>query len=121
MFGQLGGVRTRFCTLIHSRVVKNKRINSVDRLFTSRHHASLTVSYDGTFRLSLSMELSQGVDVNYVMPCMLPGHIIQGPFHSYGVRRHLINRTRNDVLHKNRLKEKLFSICLATHHRKSGT
>ena len=81
------------------------------------HH----LRYDGTYRLSLFMELSQGVDVNYVMPCMLPGHVSQGPFHSYGVRRHLVNRARNDVLHKNKLKEKLFSICLAIHHRKSGT
>ena len=50
--------------------------------------------------LSLFKELSQGVDVNYVMPCMLPGHVSQGPFHSYGVRRHLVNRPRNDVLHR---------------------
>ena len=78
------------------------------------HH----LRYDGTYRLSLFMELSQGVDVNYVMPCMLPGHVSQGPFHSYGVRRHLVNRARND---KNKLREKLFSICLATHPRKSGT
>ena len=74
--------------------------------------------YDGTYRLSLFMELSQGVDVNYVMPCMLPGHAPQGPFHSYGVRRHLVNLARNDVLHKNKLKEKIFSICLATHNLK---
>ena len=78
------------------------------------HH----LRYDGTYRFSLFIELSQGVDVNYVMPCMLPGHVSQGPFHSYGVRRHLVNRVRNDVLHKNKLKEKLFLICLATHHRK---
>ena len=84
------------------------------------HH----LRYDGTYRFSLFIELSQGVDVNYVMPCMLPGHVSQGPFHSYGVRRHLVNRARNDVLHKNKLKEKLFSICLATcttHPRTSGT
>ena len=84
------------------------------------HH----LRYDGTYRLSLFMELSQGVDVSYVMPCMLPGHVSQGPFHSYGVRRHLVNRARNDVLYKNKLKEKLFSICLATcttHPRTSGT
>ena len=56
------------------------------------HH----LRYDGTYRLSLFMELSQGVDVSYVMPCMLPGHVSQGPFHSYGVRRHLVNRTRNE-------------------------
>ena len=51
---------------------------------------------------------------------MLPRHVSQGPFHSYGVRRHLVNRARNDVLHKNKLKE----ICLATcttHPRTSGT
>ena len=48
-------------------------------------------------------------------------HVSQGPFHSYGVRRHLVNRARNDVLHKSKRKEKLFSICLATHQRKSGT
>ena len=65
------------------------------------------------------MELSQGVNVNYVMPCMLPGHVSQGLFHSYGVRRHLVNRARNYVLHKN--KEKLFSICPANYARKSGT
>ena len=46
------------------------------------------------------MELIQGVDINFVMPCMLPGHVSKGPFHSYGVRRHLVNRARNDVLHK---------------------
>ena len=45
------------------------------------------------------MESSQGVDVNYVMSCMLPGHVSQGPFHSYWVRRHLVTRARNDVLH----------------------
>ena len=56
------------------------------------HH----LQYDGTYRLSLFMELSQGVDVSYVMPCMLPGHVSQGPFHSYGVRRHLVNRARNE-------------------------
>ena len=65
------------------------------------------------------MELIQGVDVNFVMPCMLPGHVSKGPFHSYGVRRHLVNRARNDVLHKN--KEKLFSICPAPYPRKSPT
>ena len=54
------------------------------------------------------MELIQGVDVNFVMPLMLPGHVSKGSFHSYEVRRHLVNRARNDVLHKN--KEKLFSI-----------
>ena len=76
---------------------------------------------DLTYRLSLFMELSQGVDVNYMMSCMLLGHVLQGPFHSYGVCRHLVNRARNDVLHKNKLTAKLFSICLAIHHRKSGT
>ena len=52
------------------------------------------------------MELIQGVDVNFVMPWMLPEHVLKGPFHSYGVRHHLVNRARNDALHKN--KEKLF-------------
>ena len=80
-----------------------------------KHH----LRYDGTYRLFLFMELRQGVDVNYVMPCMLPGHVLQGPFHSYGVRRHLVNRARNDILHKN--KEKLFSICPANYPRKSLT
>ena len=47
--------------------------------------------YDGTYRLSLFMQLSQSVDVNYVMPCMLPGHVSQGPFHSFGVRRHFVH------------------------------
>ena len=65
------------------------------------------------------MELIQGVDVNFVMPCMLPGHVSKGPFHSYGVRRHLVNRARNYVLHKN--KEKLFSIFPAPYPRKSST
>ena len=65
------------------------------------------------------MELIKGVDVNFVMPCMLPRHVSKGPFHSYGVRRHPVNRARNDVLHKN--KEKLFSICPAPYPRKSPT
>ena len=95
---------------------KDKRLWTDYSRLDIMHH----LRYDGTYRLSLFMELSQGVDVSYVMPCMLPGHVSQGPFHSYGVRRHLVNRARNDVLHKNKLKEKLFSICLATHHRKSG-
>ena len=54
------------------------------------------------------MELIEDVDVNFVMPCMLSGHVSQGPFHSYRFHRHLVNRARNDVLHKK--KEKLFSI-----------
>ena len=54
-------------------------------------------------------------------PVCLPGHVSQGRFHNYGVRRHPVNRARNDVLHKNKLREKLFSICLATHPRTSGT
>ena len=53
------------------------------------------------------------------MPCMFLGHDSQGPFHSYGVHRHLVNRARNYVLHKN--KEKLFSICPAPYPRKSPT
>ena len=65
------------------------------------------------------MELIQGVDVNFVMPCMLPAHVSKGPFHSYGVRRHLVNRARNDVLHKN--KENLSSIFPATYPRNSPT
>ena len=65
------------------------------------------------------MELIQGVAVNFVMPCMLPGHVSKGPFQRYGVRRHLVNRARNDVLHKN--KAKLFSISPAPYPRKSPT
>ena len=65
------------------------------------------------------MELIQDVDINFVMPFMLPGHVSQGPFHIYGVRRHLVSRARNNVLHKN--KEKLFSIRPAPYHLKSPT
>ena len=65
------------------------------------------------------MELVQGVDVNFVMPCTLTGHVSKGPFQRYGVRRHLVNRARNDVLHKNN--EKLFSVCPAPYLRKSAT
>ena len=54
----------------------------------------------------------------HVLSYMLQGHVSQAPFHSYGVRRHLVNRARNDVFHKN--KEKLFSICPANYPRKSG-
>ena len=36
----------------------------------------------------------------HVLPYMLQGHVSQAPFHSYGVRRHLVNRARNDVFHK---------------------
>ena len=62
------------------------------------------------------MELIQSVDVNFVMPCMLPAHVSKGPFHSYGVRRHLVNRARNDVLDKNN-----FSIFPAPYPRNSPT
>ena len=65
------------------------------------------------------MELIQGADVNFVMPCMLLGHVSKGPFHRHGVRRHPVSRARNDVLHKN--KEKLFSICPAPYTQKSPT
>ena len=65
------------------------------------------------------MELIQGVDVNFVMPCMLPGHVSKGPFHSHGVRSHLVDRARNDVLHKN--KENLSSIFPAPYPRNSPT
>ena len=65
------------------------------------------------------MELIQGVDVNFVIPCMLPGHVSKGPFQRYGVRRHLVNRARNDVLHKN--KENLSSIFPAPYPRNSPT
>ena len=113
--GQWGGVRARYCAPVNSYAVKWSRNTkwkmTVDRLFTSRQ--------DGTYRLSLFMELTQGVDVNFVIPCMLPGHVSKGPFQRYGVRRHLVNRARNDVLHKN--KEKLFSICPAPYPRKSPT
>ena len=54
----------------------------------------------------------------HVLPYMLQAHVSQAPFHSYGVRHHLVNRARNDVFHKN--KEKLFSICPAKYPRKSG-
>ena len=94
---------------------KDKRLWTDYSRLDIKHH----LRYDGTYRLSLFMELSQGVDVNNVMPCMLPGHVSQGPFHGYRVPRHLVNRARNDVLHKN--KKKLFSICPANYPRKSGT
>ena len=50
----------------------------------------------------MELQLIQGVDVNFVMPCMLSGHVSKGPFQRYGIRRHLVNRARNDVLHKNK-------------------
>ena len=112
--GQWGGVRARYCAPVHLCAIKWSRNTkwkiTVDRLFTSRHQA------DGTYRLSLFMELIQGVDVNFVMPCMLPGHVSKGIFHRYGVRRHLVNRARNGVLHKN--KEKSFSIYPAPYTQK---
>ena len=83
----------------------------------SRHQASYTVWW----KLSpLPVHgVSQGVDVNYVRDALyVAGTYFTSP-HSYGVRRHLVNRARNDVLHKN--KEKLFSIYPANYPRKSGT
>ena len=89
----------------------------MDRLFTSRHHASLTVWWN------LSPLPVHGVESRCWRQlreaCMLPGHVSQGPFHGCGVHRHLVNGAINDVLHKN--KEKLFSICPANYPRKSGT
>ena len=101
---------------------------TADRLFTSRHEASFKMGLIASPRspsnlmgscLSLFMELIQGVDVNFVMPCMLPAHVSKGPFHSYGVCRHLVNRATNDVLHKNQ--EKLLSIFPASYPRNSPT
>ena len=66
-----------------------------------KHH----LRYDGTYRLSLFMELSQRV-VNYVMPCMLPGHVSQGPFHSYGVRRPL--STAREMMYFTKTKRSYF-------------
>ena len=48
---------------------KDKRLWTDYSRLDIKHH----LRYDGTYRLSLLMELSQGVDVNNVMPCMLPG------------------------------------------------
>ena len=90
-------------TPVHSRVVKKKD----KRLWTDysrldiKHH----LRYDGTFRLSLFMELSQGV-VNYVMPCMFPGHVSQGPFYSYGVRRPL--STAREMMYFTKTKRSFF-------------
>ena len=111
------GSLLRSGSLARCQKQKDKRLWTDYSRLDIMHH----FRYDGTYRLSLFTELSPGVGVNYVMPCMLPGHVSQGPFHSYGVCRHLVNRARNDVLHKSKRKEKWFSICLATHHRKSGT
>ena len=109
------GSLLRSGSLARCQKQKDKRLWTDYSRLDIKHH----LRYDGTYRPSLFMELSQGVDVNYVMPCMLPAHVSQGPFHSYGVRRHLVNRARSDVLHKN--KEKLFSICPAKYPGKSGT
>ena len=63
------------------------------------YYSHLDIKYHFWWNLSPlpvhGSELSQGVDVNYVCPaCLLPGHVSQGLFHSYGVRRHLVNRAR---------------------------
>ena len=98
----LGLVTRRSGSLARCQKQKDKRLwTDYPRLDIKQH-----LRYDGTYRLSLFMEVSQGVDVNYVVPYMLPGHVSQGPVLSYGVRHHHVNRVRNDVLHKN--KEKLF-------------
>ena len=112
-FGQWGGVRARFCAPAHSRVVKNKKDK---RLWTdySRLEIMQHFWYDGTYHLSLLMELSKLL--TSIMWCPI---CCRDKFHSYGVRRHLVNRARNDVLHKN--KEKFVSICPAAHPRNSWT
>ena len=48
---------------------KDKRLWTDYSRLDIMHH----LRYDGTYRLSLFMELSQGVDVNYAMPCMFAG------------------------------------------------
>ena len=95
---------------------KTKGKTSVDRLFTSRHQASLTVWWN------LSPLPVHGVesrccqlhDALYVAGTRFTRTFLQllspPPF---------VNRARNDVLHKN--KKKLFSICPANYRRKSGT
>ena len=117
--GQWGGVRARYCAPVHSFAVKwsrkTKIKTSVDRLFTSRHQPSFK---KGLIASPRSWSWFKVFDVNFVMPCMLQGHVSEGPFHSYGVHRRVVNRARNDVLHKN--KEKLFSICRTPYPRKSS-
>ena len=53
---------------MHSRVVKNKGINVCGQTQYSRLDIMHHLRYDGTYRLSLFMEMSQGVDVNYGCP-----------------------------------------------------
>ena len=91
------GSLLRSGSLARCQKQKDKRLWTDYSRLDIKHH----LRYDGTYRPSLFMELSQGVDVNYVMPCMLPGHVSQGPFHGYGVRCHLVNHARNDVLLNN--------------------
>ena len=107
-------------SLLRSGLLARCQKQKVKRLWTdySRLHIKHHLRYDGTYRLSLFMELRQGVDVNYVMPCMLPGHVSQGRFHSYGVHRHLVNRARSDVLQKN--KEKFFRFAPPTSPESPG-
>ena len=116
--GQWGGVRARYCAPVHSYAVKWSRNTkwkmTVDRLFTSRHQASFKM---GLIASPCSWSWFKVFAVNFLMPCMLPGHAPQGPFYSYGVHRRLVNRARNDVLHRN--KAKLFSICPAPYTRNS--
>ena len=75
------GSLLRSGSLARCQKQKDKRLWTDYSRLDIKHH----LRYDGTYRLSLFMALSQGV-VNYMMPCMLPGHVSQGPFYSYGVR-----------------------------------
>ena len=98
------GFRARYCrsgSLARCQKQKDKRLWTDYSSLDIKHH----LRYDGTYRLSLFMELSQSV-VNYVMPCMLPGHVSQGPFHSYGVRRPL--STTREMMYSTKTKSSYF-------------
>ena len=107
---QWGGVRARYCPPVHLRVVKNKWKNvcgqTIHVLTSSITHGIMEL-----IASPCSWSLShQDVNVNYVRPCMLLGHASQEPFHRYGVRRYLVNRVRNYVLHKNKAGEVIFNL-----------
>ena len=95
------GSLLRSGSLARCQKQKDKRLWTDYSRLDIKHH----LRYDGTYRLSLFMEFSQGV-VNYVMPSTLPGHVLQGPFHSYRVRRPL--STAREMMYFTKTKRSYF-------------
>ena len=77
---QWGGIKARYCAPVHSRAVKWSKCKRINVCGQTIHVLTTSITYDGTNRLSLFMELSQCVDVNFVMTSTVAGTCFKRTF-----------------------------------------